>query len=196
MRYPEGHKEEARARMVAAAGRGFRKHGFGGIGVDGLAKEAKVTSGALYGNFPSKNTAFREAAIAGLEELRSGVLAMRAQHGADWLEPFIDFYLGFKRVCELGESCGLQSLTPEVCRADEDVRAAYELHLQGVVHAVADGLPGGTPVDRHQRAWSLLSLLPGAVTMARATSGNAVSEEIARAVRAAALLVAHTPGEG
>ena len=94
MRYPQGHKEEARARMIAAAGRGFRKHGFGGIGVDGLAKEAKVTSGALYGHFPSKNAAFKEAAIAGLEELHSGVLALRAQYGADWLEPFIDFYLG------------------------------------------------------------------------------------------------------
>ena len=54
MRYAAGHKEGARTRILDAAGRGFRRLGFGGIGVDGLAKEAGVTSGAFYGHFPSK----------------------------------------------------------------------------------------------------------------------------------------------
>ena len=194
VRYPQGHKKEAHARLVAAAGRGFRKNGFGGIGVDGLAREAEVTSGAFYGHFKSKGAAFKEAVVAGLDELRDGVLALRQQHGADWLEPFVDFYLGFKRTCELGQSCGLQSLTPEVGRADSRVRAAYERHLQAVVEAVAEGLPGGTLANRRRRAWALLVLLPGAVTLARATASAAVSEEIAAAVRATALKAALTAG--
>jgi AcrR family transcriptional regulator len=70
VRYKTGHKEEARARMVAAAGRGFRRQGFGGIGVDGLAKEAEVTSGAFYGHFSSKGEAFKAALVAGLEARR------------------------------------------------------------------------------------------------------------------------------
>ena len=82
MRYRPGHKDEARARMIAAAGRGFRKRGFGGIGVDGLAKEAEVTSGAFYGHFPSKEAAFKEAVVAGIEELRAAVMAFREAHGA------------------------------------------------------------------------------------------------------------------
>jgi TetR/AcrR family transcriptional regulator, transcriptional repressor for nem operon len=49
MQYKTGHREEARAHMIAAAGRGFRRKGFGGIGVDGLAKEAEVTSGVSIG---------------------------------------------------------------------------------------------------------------------------------------------------
>ena len=52
--------------MVAAAGRGFRRQGFGGIGVDGLAKEAEVASGAFYGHFSSKGEAFKAALVAGL----------------------------------------------------------------------------------------------------------------------------------
>src|SRR5882724_7437148 len=105
MRYRPDHKEEARARMLNAAGRGFRRLGFGGIGVDGLAKEAGVTSGAFYGHFPSKAEAFKAAAVAGLVQLREGVEHLRAKEGDAWLEKFADFYMGARRTCDLGESC-------------------------------------------------------------------------------------------
>lgn len=111
-RYAPGHKQEAKARILAAVGRGFRKRGYGGIGVDGLAKEADVTSGALYGHFRSKEDAFKEAVVAGIDELAAAIVALRAEHGANWIETFVDFYLGQKRVCDLGESCALQSLRP------------------------------------------------------------------------------------
>src|SRR5438128_1998733 len=117
MRYGPEHKETARAKILTAVGRGFRRRGYDGIGVDGLAKEAGVTSGAFYGHFTSKGEAFEAAALAGLEELRQAVERFRAEEGAAWLGRFVDFYLSTKRTCELGESCALQSLTPEVARA-------------------------------------------------------------------------------
>lgn len=187
VRYKTGHKEEARARMVAAAGRGFRRQGFGGIGVDGLAKEAEVTSGAFYGHFSSKGDAFKAALVAGLEELRSGVESLRAEHGAKWVGVFVDFYLGQKRVCELGASCALQSLTSEVQRADDGIKAVFEAEIAGVVNAVADGLPGRSVKERRARAWALLSILSGGVTMARAVADKDVGAAIASACRAAAL---------
>jgi TetR/AcrR family transcriptional regulator, transcriptional repressor for nem operon len=189
-RYAPGHREEAKARILAAVGRGFRKRGYGGIGVDGLAKEAAVTSGALYGHFPSKEAAFKEAVIAGLDELRAGIEALRAEHGVTWLETFIDFYLGYKRTCELGDSCTMQSLTPEVQRADRDIRAAYEAEMKRVAQAVADGLSGTDPADRLQRAWALLAILSGGVTLARAVEDQATSDSIAAAVRKTALAAA------
>ena len=162
MRYKAGHKEEARARMIAAASRGFRRRGFGGIGVDGLAKEAEVTSGAFYSHFSSKEAAFKEAVVAGIEELCAAVLSFRKAHGAKWIEAFADFYLGYKRVCELGDSCALQSLSPEVGRSDAETRSAYEAGMLKVADAVAEGLEGGTLAERRQRAWALLSILSGA----------------------------------
>lgn len=193
MRYRPGHKDEARARLIAAAGRGFRKRGFGGIGVDGLAKEAEVTSGAFYGHFPSKEAAFNEAVAAGIGELHAGVLSLRETHGPQWLEAFVDFYLGDKRVCDLGESCALQSLSPEVARteATASVRAAYEAGMQRVADAVADGLEDGTLASRNERAWALLSILSGGVTIARAVADKGLSEHIAQAVRTAALEAAY-----
>lgn len=189
-RYAPGHKQQAKARILAAVGRGFRKRGYGGIGVDGLAKEAEVTSGALYGHFASKEAAFKEAVVAGIDELRQGIEALRAEHGAKWVEAFIDFYLGHKRVCELGESCALQSLTPEVQRADSATKSAFEAEMSLVARAVADGLSGASAAGRLQRAWALLAVLSGGVTLARAVNDQAVANGIAAAIRKAAVEVA------
>ena len=173
--------------MIAAAGRGFRRRGFGGIGVDGLAKEADVTSGAFYGHFPSKDAAFKEAIASGIEELRAGVESFQATHGADWAEAFIDFYLGEKRTCELGESCAMQSLSPEVARSDRDIRAVYQTGMIKVVEQVAKGLREGSLAERRKRAWAFLSILSGGVTIARAVEDGDVAAQIAKSIKASAI---------
>ncbi|MEQ1548771.1 MAG: TetR/AcrR family transcriptional regulator [Chakrabartia sp.] len=189
MRYQPDHKQEARTRMIEAAGRGFRRSGFGGIGVDGLAKEAGVTSGAFYGHFKSKQAAFREALLGGVDELRSNILALQADHGDAWLETFVDLYLREKRLCALDGSCALQSLTPDVQRADPATKAAFEERAARAVEAIAQGLKGEV-VTRDARAWALLSLLTGAVTMARAVADEAIGTRIAEGARAAAIVIA------
>src|SRR4051795_8403890 len=89
-----GEDGDARARLVEAAGRGFRTNGCGGAGVDGLAKGAGLTSGAFYAHFDSKAEAFRLVVADGLATLRNGVAAFQQQHGRFWRDPFVDFYLG------------------------------------------------------------------------------------------------------
>ena len=133
MRYGPEHKEATRAKILSAAGRGFRRRGYGGVGVDELAKEAGVTSGAFYGHFASKGEAFQAAALSGLVELCQAIGSFQTEHGGAWLGRFVDFYLSTKRTCELGGSCGLQSLTPEVARSDSELKAAYERELLRVV---------------------------------------------------------------
>ena len=76
----KGHDGEARARLVEAAGRGFRESGFGGAGVDALAKGAGLTSGAFYAHFDSKAEAFRLAVADGLAMLRNGVVAFQSKY--------------------------------------------------------------------------------------------------------------------
>lgn len=185
-----GQKEDSRARILASAGRGFRSRGYGGLGVDGLAKEAGVTSGAFYTHFKSKAEAFREAVVAGMRDLASGIKQVRASSGAGWIPTFIDFYVTDRRVCDLAESCALQSLTGEVSRADDAVREAYEAELRTVIDAAADGLAGDSETERRAKATALLALLAGGVSLARAVKDPALSEEIAASVRQAALAIA------
>ena len=185
MRYKPGHREQSRQRILDAVGRGFRTAGYGGVGVDGLAKEADVTSGAFYGHFKSKAAAFRAAVAAGLEQLRAGVEALRQQHGAGWVGALADFYLTQKVTCAPGEACALQSLSPEVARADEAARTVYQEELLKVVETVAAGLPATLDeATRRQRAWTLLAQLAGGTMMARAVADPRLSQEIAAAVRA------------
>lgn len=185
MRYGPDHKQEARTRILDAAGRGFRRLGFGGIGVDGLAKEAGVTSGAFYGHFSSKAEAFKAAAVAGLVQLREAVEDLRANDGDRWLEKFVDFYMTVRRTCDLGDSCALQSLTPEVARADRSTKAAYQAELLGVVEAVAGGLPNGTLAARRRTAWAILSILSGGVSIARSAADPRIGSQIAAGVKGA-----------
>ena len=187
MAHRAGRREEGRAKLLAGIGRGFRRSGYGGLGVDGLAKEAGVTSGAFYAHFRSKAEAFNAAVVAGMEDLEAAIRDLQAREGAGWPEAFIAFYLGERRTCDAGESCALQSLSGEVARADHAVRDAYAAILDRVVDAVAEGLPpGGTEDDRRARATALLALLSGGVTMARAVRDPDLSRAIAASVATAA----------
>jgi len=194
MRYAPEHKDAARAKLVDAAGRGFRRLGFGGIGVDGLAKEAGMTSGAFYGHFGSKAEAFEAAAVAGLVELRAAIAGLQEREGERWLATFVDFYLSTKRTCELGESCALQSLTPEVARAAPATRAAYEAELLRIVDAVAGGVPGASLEARRKLAWSILAMLAGGVTLARASDDPKVGGKIAAGLKASIATLADSAG--
>jgi len=187
MRYSVEHKHETRARILDAASRLFRQEGYGGSGIGPLTKAAGVTNGAFYGHFKSKGEAFRSVVLAGLDQLRQGVAALKAEHGARWRRPFVSFYLGPRRTCELGESCALPSLSPEVMRADDDTRDAYEQALRQIVDEVSSGL-GDTPDD--DRAIAFLALLSGGVTLARAVRDPELAQRIADAVGRYALVIA------
>lgn len=190
VRYASGHKQESLARITQAAGRGFRKQGFGGIGVDGLAKEAGVTHGAFYGHFRSKSEAFKAAVVAGLRQLSDGIVAKREKDGAGWVAPFVEFYLGYKRTCDLGDACTVPVLSPEIERADVTTRTAYEAELRKVIEALAAGFANGSDAEREARAWVLMSLLSGGVTLARAVPSAELSAAISTAVSSAALRIA------
>jgi len=187
MRYKPDHLEQSRSRILNALGRGFRSHGFAGIGVDGLARAAGVTSGAFYGHFSSKSDAFREALRSGLMELLGGLKTIQKQHGEDWVEPFVTFYLGVKRTCDLAETCTLPTLSAEVERCDAGTRAMYEEELECLADAVADGFSWLEEGIRKERAWAFLSLLAGGLTISRAVESKSSSDEIATAIIAAAV---------
>ena len=71
-------------------------------------------------------------------------------------------------------------------RADDEVREVYEAALGKVIDAVAAGLEG-KPKARRDEATALLALLVGGVVLARAVRDARVSNDIALAVRKAAV---------
>jgi len=183
VRYKPDQKEQTRKRIVAAAGRSFKKSGFSGVGVDGLAKEAGVTSGAFYGHFNSKEAAFIEAITSGIDELNSAITQLQQEYGENWWAEFADFYMGQKRTCDLNESCALQSLTPEVGRSGKAIRGLFETELLKIIKLASGEQKGKMSKTDIDRTWSSLAMLIGGVTLARAVKDEGLSDEIATAVK-------------
>jgi TetR/AcrR family transcriptional repressor of nem operon len=172
-------KLQTRQRILDAAGRAFRRGGLGGVGIDGLAKEAGVTSGAFYVHFDSKSAAFRESVAQGVSDVTTGIKSYQAAHGAKWWREFVHFYLGEKRQCNLSQSCGLQSLAAEVARADESSRGAFTAEFEKVARAMLTGPPATGAPTTLEEAHAALATLIGAVTLARAVNDPAMAKKIA-----------------
>tara|TARA_R110002096_G_scaffold309403_4_gene504057 strand:+ start:88306 stop:88902 length:597 start_codon:yes stop_codon:yes gene_type:complete len=185
-------KEETKNRMIDAAGRGFRQFGYGGIGVDGIAKEAGVTSGAFYAHLGSKSAAFNIAVVAGLDEVIEAIPMFRNSHGQHWIKAFAEYYLGKPHRDDLACGCAMASLTPEVVKADNEIHVVYEAKMKQIMSLIADGLEGSSIGDRSSRAWSFLSILIGGLNITRAMNTHKTSEEIAKTVIEAAIELAGT----
>ena len=190
MRVTKEQKEQTRIKIIGAAGRSFRSYGYSGIGVDGLAKEAGVTSGAFYSHFGSKSGAFDMALIAGLDEVIEAIPQFQSKHGADWVKAFVDYYLGKQHRNDLACGCAMTTLTPEVVRAGPKVHAVFEEKMDSIANLVAQGLAGPSDKDCRARAWSMLSLLIGGLTIARAMKSAKTTNEVAEVIKATAIKAA------
>ena len=184
MRYSLEHKEETRRKILDAAARRFRAQGYDGLGVDGLAKEAGVTNGAFYNHFSSKAQAFRDIVVRGLADLRQGILGFQAK-GGNWVRDFAVFYFSDRKIDCPEEACALPAFAPEAARAPAETREAFQAELLKVVDAVEAGLKPRVP-NAEERAWVLLALLTGGVTLLRAIPDKALAADVSRILEEAA----------
>lgn len=190
MRYKPGQKEETKEKMVKAASLNFRRHGFAGIGVDGIAKAANVTSGAFYQHFGSKDGAFNAAVNAGLDEVIKGIPMFEKRDGDKWVKAFAAYYLGKTHRDNLAGGCAITSLTPEIVRSSEQTQKAFEEKMLIIIDLIAEGLDGGTLSDRQDRAWAMLSILIGGLTLSRAVKSQKTADKISASIIEAAIAAA------
>lgn len=174
MKVTKEHKEKMRVKILSAAGRVFRKLGYGGVGIDGLAKEAGVTSGAFYGHFTSKEEAFQETVTKGLSDLTDAIGAFKAEHGDQWVIAFLDYYLGKTHRCNLAESCVVPGLSAEVMRSPDFIREAYTSGMKEFVVSFVKEQKNTQSED----VWVLMSLLAGSVILSRAVKDEKLADKI------------------
>lgn len=177
-------KLQTRRRITDAAGELFRSSGYAGVGVDGLAKAAGVTSGAFYVHFSSKADAFHQALDSAIAEVDDAIKALQASAAKQqWWSNFVEFYLGERRRAELAHSCGLQTLAPEVARSDHATQERFEAGLRRIAETIAGGPRSKGAPRTPEHAFAALGALVGAVTLARAVSDEALADAIADAAR-------------
>ena len=190
MRYPKEHKEQTRTRLLESGGSHAKKHGFGGSGMDALAAAAGVTTGSLYKHFEGKSDLFAALIRAELQRTAKRFSAI-APGDLEAATKALAAYLSLNHVKHPEAGCALPSLTPEVARADESVRDAFQSGMIAIHAIIAERFTGSSDT-----AWTLIAQSVGAVMLARAMRGETVRRELlgASARQGAAMLRAPRDG--
>jgi TetR/AcrR family transcriptional repressor of nem operon len=186
MRMTAEQKQAARRGIVEASGRLFRIDGYVGVGVDAIARAMNQTTGAVYAHFAGKLDLFRAVVEAGLARLVHGADRARSAGAPDWPLRFARQYLSPAHRDAIADGCLLPALSPDVARADDDMRRAYARQVREVAARLADGCPNVPPDQAQATGWAVLALCAGGVMLSRATLDEPTANEILASCRAAA----------
>jgi TetR/AcrR family transcriptional regulator, transcriptional repressor for nem operon len=178
MRYAKDHKDQARQRLVELSGSHAKKHGFNDSGMVSLAASAGVTTGALYKHFDGKADLFTAVITTELERTAAMYDGFDAADHASAAKSLAG-YLSLQHVRHPEQGCPLPSLTPEIARADEPAKAAYQAGLLEI-HAKLQQL-----TSTSDGAWTLMAQNVGAVMLARAVPDERLQRDILLALRKA-----------
>ena len=189
MRYPPDQKARAREAILQAGARALRTNGFNGIGVDGLAASAGVTSGAFYSNFSNKEALLEQVIETCLGEpfidSESGSLAERQQRLKEWLA----MYISADHRADPASGCVMPTLSADVARSNPQIRDVYKRKMLELVRKMSNVLDGAGP-DREKRAWSIIATMVGAIAISRAMAdGEQADQVLDAALRTATALI-------
>jgi len=158
MRYSRDHKAATRERPLEATSALSKQNGFGATSVDALMAAAGLTAGAFYAQFGSK-AEMLEALVD--HEMRRSL----ERFGLDSRNagfPMLASYLSLGYVEHPERGCVLPTLTAEIARADEEVRAKLEVWLLQSEDRIA------AQTHDEDKAWSTLAQAGGVVMLAHA----------------------------
>lgn len=182
MRYPAGHKEQTRAKILRAAGKVFRREGYHAAGVDKVMEEVGLTAGGFYAHFESKESLLAEMlapAAAEAGALRDQELEEVA--GRAWVEAFVECYLRPSHLTKTEEGCPLPALVSEIARTGGPVKASFEAIIRDLAARLrSQAGPEGLTEDR---ALAILALCIGGLGVARSVNDRAFAEQILAACR-------------
>ncbi|GFG48858.1 TetR family transcriptional regulator [Mycolicibacterium agri] len=177
---------QTRAALVAAGRRLFGEKGFRATSVEDLAREARLTTGALYHHFPTKTALFEAVFVAAHSELMvaSAEAAKGATDGLDELARGFDAFLDgvlqpdVQRILVLDGPAvlGLARYT------ELDERYAYAV-IVGSLKAAAKA--GTIQIDDPETATRLLlgALTRGAMLIANSSDPLSTRHAVAKSMR-------------
>jgi TetR/AcrR family transcriptional repressor of nem operon len=182
MRYPEGHKEAVRERIVAAASAALRRQGLSGVSIPELMKSAGLTHGGFYTHFANRDELVAEAIKAAAASTADGVFADDAA-----LKDVLSRYLSMGHVLAPEAGCVVAALGPEGSRQSARVRKAFANAARGLLLLVERRVnPTAKRGKLSEEGLRLAATMVGAVVLARMVDDSALANRILAAARASA----------
>lgn len=181
--------DKNREAIEQASSRLFRERGLSGVSVAELMAGAGLTHGGFYGHFASKDALAAQACKRAFEESTARWERRLARADGDrkaMLANLVEPYLSAGHCANPGIGCAAAALAVDVARepAGKPVRQAYADGLRTLVDDMAQTVASDDPRERHDQALVRMALLVGALTLARATEGDPLSDEMLDAARA------------
>ena len=176
MRYPDGHKDEVRARIVEVAARALRKEGLDTASIPKVMKLAGLTHGGFYVHFKDRD----DLVAAAVEQCSSE----SAFAGDTTLEQAADRYLSKGHVAHPEMGCVIAALGVEGSRQKGKVRRAFAEAARRLLSRVERRLhpkspPGIVSDDTLHKA----SQMVGAVILARLIQDDTLAERLLASAR-------------
>ncbi len=187
---PRVSQEQARKNRLAiqeASARLFRERGIQAVSVVDLMGAVGLTAGGFYGHFASKDVLAAIACEAAFDE-SDNRWRKRMEGKASHRESFdaiVNGYLTRRNRDDPGDACPSAALASDVARErpDAPVREAYIAGIKDQVEKLASLQGGRDSNTARQQAMAQLALLVGAMALARATTGDRLSDDFLAAAK-------------
>lgn len=181
----ERHREE----IINASSQLFRERGLNGVSVNDLMAAAGLTHGGFYGHFESKDELAAIASRKAFDDSAARWQAINQQPSHHTLRTLAEHYLSPAHRDGVQNGCAITALASDVAResADKPVRDVYLDGVKGMLEMLESLSDVEDDAQRRQHALMQFSLLIGALTLARATSGDSLSDEFLTAAKTALL---------
>lgn len=156
----------------------FPERGLNRVSVNDLMAAAGLTHGGFYRHFSSKDELAAIASRKALDESASRWQKIRHQSHHDDFRTLVEAYLSSTHRDVAKDGCPTTALASDIAREGED-KPVRDVCLDGV-KALLERLESVFDIQdaeqRRQHVLVPLSLLLGALTLARATAGDALSD--------------------
>lgn len=176
MRYSKEHKAETRQQILIQAARHFLQDGIAGTAIAGLMAEAGLTHGGFYAHFASKDDLVAATIASGFGHTRAALAKAAASGG---LAAVIRLYLSPRHRDMPAKGCIAATLSPEIARLPDAVRANFTTEVTALLQLIADLLPVSWRQKRRQEtAIAILTGMMGSLQLARAVNDRALSDRL------------------
>jgi TetR/AcrR family transcriptional regulator, transcriptional repressor for nem operon len=178
-------KQRSHSTILESAARLVRERGISGARVADVMKGAGLTVGGFYAHFSTKEALVDEALRKTSAALRDGLFARLDEKPEEArAEVVLKRYLSAAHRDATAMGCPLPAVAGEVgTTAPEHIPVVVE-QIEAMVRGLAERLPPAGILPRRQLAIGLVALMVGGLTLARATRGTPLSDEVLRACRA------------
>ncbi|WP_394209031.1 TetR/AcrR family transcriptional regulator [Enterovibrio calviensis] len=153
----------------------FAQKGFSCVSLGDVMKDAKLTHGAFYAHFDSKQTLYKEAVSAATEHSPLATI-LRKSEGAFSVDKLVSNYLCHDHVDQKFSPCPLAAFATDTSNQNGETKEAYTKVFTGLIDILESKTDGH--INDRESALSLAALLIGGVVVSRALNDKETIDEL------------------